>query len=77
MEGKVFSLDMLCCRWLCPLKEGEDNSKVEPNKLKSNNNLVKVMVVLEVFGHAESKSGLYFGLSLFLREVLVIPFWKS
>ena len=30
---------------------------------------VEVVVILEIFKHVESKSGQYFGLSLFLKEV--------
>ena len=35
---------------------------------EDSNNLVKIRVVLGVFRHAESKSSLYFVLSLFLRR---------
>ena len=52
--------------------KGEDNSKLVPNELSSTNNLVKIKVVLGVLGHVESKSSLYFELSLFLKEVSVI-----
>ena len=57
-------------------QKGEDNLKLVPNELLSVNNLAKVKVVLGGFRHAESKSSLYFGLSLFLKEVLVILCWN-
>ena len=41
-------------------------------KSSYSNNLVKIRVVLGVFRHAESKSSLYFVLSLLQKEVLVI-----
>ena len=49
--------------------------KLVPDELSSNNNLVKLKVVLEVFGHAEFKSGHCFGLSLFLewQEIILPP----
>ena len=37
---------------LCPLLKGEDNLKLVPNELLLNDNLVKKIVVLEVFRHA-------------------------
>ena len=48
-------------------QKGEDNLKLVPN-LSYSNNLVKIRVSLGVFRHAESKSSLYFVLSLFLRR---------
>ena len=42
-----------------------------PDKLSSNDYLVKVNVDLEVFRHVASISGLFFGLSLFLMKVSV------
>ena len=48
---------------------------IVPN-LSYSNNLIKIRVVLGVLRHAESKSSLYFVLSLFLKEVLVILCWN-
>ena len=49
--------------------------KLVPN-LSYSNNLSKIRVVLGVFRHVESKSSLYYVLSLFLKEVLVILCWN-
>ena len=54
---------------LSPLEVGEDNSKLEPKKFKSID-MVKQKVVIGVFRHAESKSGLYFVLTLLLHRFL-------
>ena len=54
------------------IKRGRQFEKIVPN-LSYSNNLVKLRVVLGVIRHAESKFSLYFVLSLFLKEVLVIP----
>ena len=50
---------------------GEDNSKFDFKKNKSIN-MVKQKVVLEIFRHAESKSGLCVGLILLLHRTLPI-----
>ena len=57
---------------LLATKKREDNLKLVPN-LSYSINLVKIRVVIGVFRHTESKSSLYFVLSPFLKEVLVIP----
>ena len=44
--------------WFCPLGKREDNSKLVPNELSSNINLVKMKVVLGVLRHAASKSSI-------------------
>ena len=62
-------------RQLSPLEVGEDNSKLEPKKFKSID-MVKQKVVIGVFRHAESKSGLYFVLTLFLHRFLA-TFWSK
>ena len=52
-----------------PLEVGEDNSDLEPikwEKFKSIN-MVKQKVVIDVLRHAESKSGLYFVLTVFCK----------
>ena len=50
----------------------EDNSKLVLNDLSSINSLVNIRDVLGAFRHDESECSLYFGLSLFLKEVMVI-----
>ena len=55
-------------RQLSPLEVGEDNSKFKPKKFKSIN-MVKQKVVIGVFRHTESKSGLYFVLTLLLHKL--------
>ena len=59
-------------RQLSPLEVGEDNSKFEPKKLRKfkSIDMVKQKVVIGVFKHAESKSGLYFVLTLLLHRFL-------
>ena len=57
-------------------EKGEDNLKLIVPNLSYSNNLIKIRVVLGVLRHAESKSSLYFVLSLFLKEVLVILCWN-
>ena len=52
---------------ICNDKKGEDNLKLVPNLSCSK---------AGVFRHAESESSLYFVLSWFLKEVLVIPCWN-
>ena len=67
--GTLFSV-LICYKPLAvvpSLKRG-GNSKWEPNKLKSTRSCSRGLG----FRHAESKSGLYFGLSLFLKDVSVI-----
>ena len=54
---------------LSPLEVGEDNSRFEPKNLKSIN-MVKQKVVIGVFRHAESKSGLCFVLTVLLHRFL-------
>ena len=49
---------------------------MEVSAKSSINNLVKIRDVLGVFRHAESKSSLSFGLSLFLKEVSLILCWN-
>ena len=59
-------------RQLSPLEVGEDNSKFEPKKLKKFKfiNMVKQKVVIRVFKNAESRSGVYFVLTLLLCRFL-------
>ena len=59
-------------RQLSPLDVGEDNSNLKPKKLRKikSLNMVKQEVVIGVFRHAESKSGLYFVLTLLLHRFL-------
>ena len=58
------------------LYKGEDNLKFIMPNLSYSNNLIKIRVVLGVRRYAESKFNLYFVLSLFLKEVLVILCWN-
>ena len=60
-------------RQLSPLEVGEDNSKFEPKKIKKKFNFINIVkhkVVVGVLRHAESKSGLYFVLTLLLHMIL-------
>ena len=65
---------------LCPLLKGEDNSELEPNKILSNYNLVKVKAVLQFLGTlGQNVDSILDYLSSF-REVSVIPCrnsWQS
>ena len=59
-------------RQLSSLELGEDNSKFEPINLRKfkSIDMVKQKVVIGVFKHAESKSGIYFVLTLLLHRFL-------
>ena len=50
----------------CVLFKSGKTTSVSPNELSFGQRS-------EVFRHAESKSGLYFGISLFLKDIAVFP----
>ena len=61
-------------RKLSLLKKGKTTQiwSIKINKKFKLINMVKEKVVLEVLRHAESKTGLYFGLTLFLHAFLTV-----
>ena len=61
-------------RKLSLLKKGKTTQiwSLKINKKFKRINMVKKKVVLEVLRHAESKTGLYFGLTLFLHAFLTV-----
>ena len=68
IPGKSFWLQF----WYGTIKRGRQLEVRAKNEISSINNLIKIRAVLGVFRHAESKSSLYLGLSLFLKEVSLI-----
>ena len=61
----IFSFD---CYKLLAVVPSLKQAKTTLRELSLNNNLVDIEIVLEVLKPAESKSGLYFGLYMFLRR---------